>query len=183
MRKWSKWWSWAAPSSTQRTSQNAVSPQRHLAALPLWKTKVCNSIQGWMFSTMLRSSWLDLVQLPPTAVPDGFYHIKRAFLKEATDLLSPDSYVSRDMDCQWASASYWWAVRRPGRRAFRVESEGGHDTNAGKKPRTRSYLAKWELWITVQVWPQLFPSDANNQSPILLYWKERVSSMFLGRSL
>jgi hypothetical protein len=39
---------------------------------------------------------------PPTAgIPDGFYHIKRAFLKEeATDLLSPDSYVSRDMVCQ-----------------------------------------------------------------------------------
>jgi hypothetical protein len=81
---------------------------------------------------------------PPTAgIPDGFYHIKRAFLKEeATDLLSPDSYVSRDMVCRVSNASYDWAESEDQvAEAFRVDPKLRSMTlMQEKKPRTRSYL-------------------------------------------
>jgi hypothetical protein len=50
-----------------------------------------------MFTTMLPDP-LDLTSCnySPLQVYPMFYHIKQAFLKEeATDLLSPDSYVSK----------------------------------------------------------------------------------------
>jgi hypothetical protein len=101
----------------------------------------------WMFSTMLPDPLDDLVQLPPTAgIPDGFYHIKRAFLKEeATDLLSPDSYVSKGYGLSSEQRKlYDWAESEDQvAEAFRVEPKLRSMTlMQEKKPRTRSYLAK-----------------------------------------
>jgi hypothetical protein len=87
----------AAPSSTQRTSQNTVSTKTFGCATLMEDEDYTNSIQEWMFSTMLPDP-LDLTSCySHCRYTRWFYHIKQAFLKEATDLLSPDSYVSRDM--------------------------------------------------------------------------------------
>jgi hypothetical protein len=46
---------------------------RHLAALPLWKTKTATVFKR-MFTTMLPDPLDDLVQLLPHSIPDAFPH-------------------------------------------------------------------------------------------------------------
>jgi hypothetical protein len=156
---------------------------------PYGRRTVCNSIQEVdVYNDASWSSWLDLVQLPPTAgIPDGFYHIKRAFLKEeATDLLSPDSYVSKGYGLSSEQRKlYDWAESEDQvAEAFRVEPKLRSMTlMQEKKPRTRSYLAKWELWITVQVLASTIPFGMSNQSPILLYWRRKSQLHVSGSQL
>jgi hypothetical protein len=84
------------------------------------------------------------VQLLPTAgIPDAFYHIKQAFLKEeATDLLSPDSYVSKGYGLSVSEQHDWADSEDQVAEAFRVEPKLRSMTlMPERKPWTRS-LAK-----------------------------------------
>jgi hypothetical protein len=74
------------------------------------------------------------VQLLPTAgIPDAFYHIKQAFLKEeATDLLSPDSYVSKGYGLSSEQRSYMIDSEDQVAEAFRVDPKLRSMTQRGK---------------------------------------------------
>jgi hypothetical protein len=85
---------------------------------------------------------LNLVHYPTAGIPDGFYHIKRAFLKDdATDLLTlakngiwmsseQRSYmIGQSRKTRSPSLPGWIQLR-----SMTLMQE--------KKPRTRSYLAK-----------------------------------------
>jgi hypothetical protein len=114
-----------------------------------------------------------------------FYHIKQAFLKEATDLLSPDSYVSRDMVSSEQHQLYDWAESEDQvAEAFRVE------------PKLRSMTLVQEKETTDQVIPHMRVMDngrrfglnyslrmPNSKTRFYYIGEERVSCMFLGRSL
>jgi hypothetical protein len=54
----------------------------------------------WMFSTMLPDPLDDLVQLLPHCRYTRWFYHQTSVLERATDLLSPDSYVSKGYGCQ-----------------------------------------------------------------------------------
>jgi hypothetical protein len=111
---------------------------------PYGRRRLCNSIQEEdVYNDASWSSWLDLVQLLPTAgIPDAFYHIKQAFLKEeATDLLSPDSYVSKGYGLSSATQAIWLGRSEDQvAEAFRVEPKLRSMTLMQRGKWTRSYL-------------------------------------------